>query len=70
MKDYRTGGPPDSTELRIALTEIYPDATYGAVPVIDQFDALDAYRAYDDGTLAEAPHAYAAYLSRLRFNTF
>lgn len=61
---------PDSSELRIALSEIYPDATYGAVPVVDHPAALDAYRAYDDGTLAEAPHAFAAYLSHQRFNHF
>ena len=61
---------PSSTELRIALSEIYPDAAYGAVPVIDQPGALDAYRAFDDGTLAEAPHAFAAYLSHQRSNHF
>ncbi|MCI0518591.1 MAG: hypothetical protein L0Y45_12255 [Woeseiaceae bacterium] len=50
------------TELRLALSEIYPDASYGAVPVINQFDALEAYRAFDDGALAEAPFALAAYI--------
>ena len=60
----------DDAELRIALSEIYPDATYGSIPVADRHDALEAYRAYDDGTLAEAPHAFAAYLSHQRFNAF
>jgi len=68
MKHFRTSEQPSSEELRIALSEIYPDATYGAVPVIDQLDALDTYRAYDDGTLAEAPHAFSAYLDHQRFN--
>lgn len=70
MNDIRPGDHPDSRELRIALSEIYPDATYGAIPVSDQRDALDAYRAYDDGTLAEVPHAHAAYLVHQRFNHF
>ncbi len=42
-----------ATDLRIALNEIYPEATYGAIPVIDQYDALKAYLAFDDGALAD-----------------
>ena len=53
-----------ATDLRIALNEIYPEATYGAIPVIDQYDALATYLAFDDGTLAEAPEALAAYVTR------
>lgn len=70
MKHIQQGEQHDSAEMRIALSDIYPDATYGAIPVIDQIDALDAYRAYADGTLAEAPHAFEAYLNRQRFNDF
>ena len=70
MKHIPASERPDSKELRIALSEVYPDATYGAIPVSDQLDALDAYRAYDDGTLAEAPHAFAAFLAHQRFNHF
>ncbi len=51
-----------ATRLRIALNEIYPEANYGAIPVIDQCDALEAYLAFDDGALAEAPEALAAYV--------
>lgn len=57
-----------ATDMRIALNEFYPDSTYGSVPVIDQHDALEAYHAYDDGALAEAPQALAAYVgSQQRF---
>ncbi len=52
-----------ATDLRIALNEIYPEATYGAIPVIDQYNALETYLAFDDGALAEAPQALAAYVS-------
>ena len=38
-----------ATDLRIALNEICPEAIYGAIPVIDQYDALEAYLALDDG---------------------
>lgn len=51
-----------ATDMKIALNEIFPDATYGAIPVIDQYDALEAYLAFDDGALAEAPQALAAYI--------
>lgn len=52
----------NSNDMRIALNEIFPDSTYDAVPVIDQYDALEAYLAFDDGALAEAPQALAAYI--------
>lgn len=52
--------------LMIALNEVFPDSTYGAIPVIDQHDALEAYLAYDDGALAEAPNALQAYISYLQ----
>ncbi len=51
-----------ANDMRIALNEIFPDSTFGAIPVIDQYDALEAYLAFDDGALAEAPQALAAYI--------
>lgn len=55
-----------ATDMRIALSEIHPDSTYGAVPVIDQYTALAMYRAVDDDTLSEVPEAFAAYLDHQR----
>jgi hypothetical protein len=55
---------PDPRVL-LALEE-FPDMTYGAIPVVDYRDALEAYLAYDDGALAEAPHAFAAYMDHHR----
>ncbi len=52
-----------ASDLRIALNETFPESTYGAIPVIDQYDALEAYLAFDDGTLAEAPQALAAFVT-------
>ncbi len=45
-----TIGPDEftATNMRIALNELYPEATYGAIPVNDQYDALAAYFAFDD----------------------
>ncbi len=45
-----TIGPDEftATNMRIALNELYPEATYGAIPVIDQYDALAAYFEFDD----------------------
>ncbi len=51
-----------ANDMRIALNEIFPDSAYGAVLVIDQYDALEANLAFDDGALAEAPQALAAYI--------
>ncbi len=52
-----------ATDMRIALDENFPDSNYGAIPVIDQYDTLEAYLAFEDGTLAEAPQALAAYVN-------
>jgi len=51
-----------ATDMRIVLDEVYPESNYGAIPVVDQYDALEAYLAFDDGALAEAPQALAAYV--------
>jgi len=51
-----------AADVRIALSEVYPESTYGAVPALDRYDALDAYRAYEDGGLEAVPQALAAYV--------
>lgn len=61
--------PITASNLMIALSEVFPDSTYGATPVIDQYDALEAFLAYDDGTLAECPKALEAYVHHLQHNT-
>lgn len=55
-----------ATEVRIAVNKYFPESSYGAIPVTDRFDAVEAFRAYDDGGLAEAPNAFAAYLLNQR----
>ena len=57
-----------STDMMIALNELFPDTSYSAVPVIDQFEALETYLAFEDGGLAEAPNALAAYISHQQHN--
>ncbi len=57
-------------DLRLALNENFPDSNYGAVPVIDQYDALEAYLAFEDGMLAEAPQALAAYVNHQQRGDF
>lgn len=56
-------------DMGIALDENFPDLNYGAIPVIDQYDALEAYLAFEDGTLAEAPQALAAYVTHQQLHT-
>lgn len=51
-----------SGEMMIALTEAFPESTYGAVPAKDHYDALEAFFAFDDGVLDEVPNALAAYV--------
>jgi len=55
-----------ATEVPLALTETYPDSTFGAVPITDQYEALMSYRAADDDALAEIPGALAAHLNYQR----
>jgi len=55
-----------ATNMRIALNEFFPEANYGAIPVVDQYGALEAYLAFDDGGLAEAPQALAASVDHLQ----
>ncbi len=50
----------------IALNEIFPEATYGAIPVLDQYDALEAYLAFNDCALAQAPRILDAYVTCLQ----
>ena len=59
-----------STDLMIALNEVFPETSYGAVPVIDQFEALETYLAFEDGRLAEAPSALAAYVNHQQLNSY
>jgi hypothetical protein len=51
-----------ASEMMLAISDAFPESTYGSVPVTDQYDALEAFRAYDDGALAELPNALAAYV--------
>ncbi len=62
MTDTTESNTYTAADVRLALSEIYPDSTYGAVPALDQYDALEAYRAYDDGGLEAVPQALAAYV--------
>ena len=66
MKPTTDASTFTANDVRIALNEVYPDATYGSVPVVDQYDALLAYQAVDDDALSEVPHAFAAYLDYQR----
>ena len=52
-----------ATDLRMALNEIFSEATYGAIPAIELVAVLEAYLAFDDSALAEAPQAFDAYVS-------
>ena len=36
-----------ATNMRIALNENFPGATYGAIPVIDQYELLETYLAFN-----------------------
>ena len=62
MRNKIDSGAFKATDMRLALSEIYLDSTYGAVPALDRYDAVEAYRAYDDGGLEAVPQALAAYV--------
>lgn len=54
-----------SSDMSPASSEDYTETT-DYLPVNDRFDAIEAYRAFDDGGLAEAPSAFSAYLNSQR----
>lgn len=56
------------TDLRIALSEIFPESNYGTIPLDDQIDAVEAYLAVDENELLDAPQALAAYVSYQQHN--
>ena len=56
----------DASTLALALTEAYPEATYGSVPTTEYGAALETYQAFDEGALEEAPLALDAYLDHQR----
>ena len=62
MYDPTDDREPTAAELRLALSDVYPETSYGAVPVIDQYDALESYRAAVESDLQAIPGAHAAYL--------
>jgi hypothetical protein len=67
MKAGQTTDPRVLLAL-IALEE-FPDMAYGAIPVGDYRDALEAYLAFEDGALTEVPHAFEAYMDQRRSAT-
>ena len=52
-----------AADVAIALNDVFPESSYGAIATIDQRDALVAYLAFDDGAFDELPQARAAYIS-------
>ncbi len=62
MRDTTESNTYTAAKVCLALSEIYPDSAYGAVPPLDQNDAVEAYRAHDDGVLDEIPQVLAAYI--------
>lgn len=49
-------------------SEIFPEVMCASNRVIAPGDALEAFRAFDDGVLAEVPHALDAYIRHQCFN--
>ena len=60
MKNTIESGAFTGTDRRIALIGCYPESTYFAVPALDQYDASEAYRAFDDRGLEVVPQALVA----------
>ena len=59
-----------STDLMIELGEAFPESSYGALPFIGKLEALESYHAFDDGGLAEAPNALAAYVQHQEHSSY
>lgn len=48
------------------VSEAFFDLMSGADRMVERGDALEAYRAFDDGVLDEVPHALDAYMRHQR----
>ena len=59
-----------TTAVRPAHAEAIPELISTANRAIESGYALEAYRAFDNGTLAEVPLALDAYLNRQRFHLY
>jgi hypothetical protein len=64
MRDTTDPNPCTAAYVRQAITGIYPDSSDDAVPTLDQYDAVEAYRAYDDGGLETVPAAHVDHHQR------
>lgn len=64
-------GPIDtgsSRDMMIALTEVFPNQTFGSIPVSDRLNALEAYRMFDRAVQRDVPSALEAYYRYLNDN--
>lgn len=53
-----------TSRRQFAAIEAYTiDSVHGAVPILDQYDALTTRHAIDDDALSVVPQALAAYLA-------
>ena len=58
-----------AADVSTALNELYFDIGYGNNPVIDQYEALETYLAFEGGDLAAVPTALDAYLEHQQRST-
>ena len=63
MKDTTESNAYAPTKMSLALNETCPDLTYGALPTLDQFDTVEAYRVFDDSDFDPVPGVLDAYLN-------
>jgi len=68
MTSKLTEQVPTQSDMMLALQEFYPDRNHGTVAIDDRHEALQAYLAYEDGSLAAAPGAFDAYVHHQKFN--
>jgi hypothetical protein len=61
MKNTLESGAFTGTDRRIAHIGCFPELTYFAVPVLDQYDASETYNAFNDRGLEAVPQALVAY---------
>lgn len=59
--------PTSAKTADLTDSEAFPELISATLRMIERGDAIDAYRAYDDGVLAEVPHALEAYMNHQRF---
>lgn len=66
MNNEHDAPPVSSAELMLALSDVFPEQSYGSIPTDEHAGAFAAWATIDQRRLSDVPPALAAYLDYQR----